>query len=52
MSNDKRCVICGITIDGRGNNAQPVKNGRCCDTCNITKVVPARLEIKYNKGEK
>jgi hypothetical protein len=31
-----------------GNNAQPVKNGRCCDVCNSTKVIPARIKELYN----
>ena len=28
-----------------GNNAQPVKDGRCCGECNIMVVIPKRLEI-------
>jgi hypothetical protein len=27
-----------------GNNAQPLKEGRCCDDCNVKKVIPARLK--------
>jgi hypothetical protein len=44
------CSICGnaieVTIGGwsEGNNAQPVNDGRCCDWCNWTVVVPARLK--------
>lgn len=41
----EKCCICGKTITGWGNNAEPVKLGRCCDTCNATKVIPARIEI-------
>lgn len=26
-----------------GNNAEPVNEGRCCDYCNDTVVIPARL---------
>ena len=26
-----------------GHNAQPITDGRCCDVCNDTIVVPARL---------
>jgi hypothetical protein len=26
-----------------GNNAQPIMDGRCCDECNNTLVIPARL---------
>ena len=38
-----KCVICGIKIEGYGNNAEPVIKGTCCDDCNIKKVMPARL---------
>lgn len=27
-----------------GNNTEPVKSGRCCDNCNIMRVIPARLK--------
>ena len=27
-----------------GNNAHPVNNGRCCDICNTTVVIPARIK--------
>jgi hypothetical protein len=37
------CVICNQDIEGYGHNAQPVKDGRCCDVCNSTVVIPARL---------
>lgn len=43
----KDCVLCGDplpeTHPGR-NNAQPLKEGVCCDNCNTTKVIPARLK--------
>ena len=28
-----------------GNNAQPVNDGRCCDTCNAEVVLPARYNL-------
>ena len=45
------CSICQKDIASRardikwlkGNNAQPVNNGRCCDVCDKTIVIPARL---------
>lgn len=37
------CCICGKEFDGYGNNAEPVKAGKCCDDCNIKEVIPARL---------
>jgi hypothetical protein len=48
MSHPKRgrfnnCVLCGEVFVGWGHNAQPLDNGRCCDVCNDTKVVPERL---------
>lgn len=39
------CCICGEPIVGYGHNPNPVKkNGRCCNDCNATVVIPARLE--------
>jgi len=40
---DKRCVICNDVLEGRGNNADPLANGQCCDSCNGM-VIKARLE--------
>jgi len=39
----KICSICSAKYDGFGNNAQPVNDGRCCDDCNATVVIPTRL---------
>ena len=39
---EKVCSLCGDVYAGFGNNAWPFK-GRCCDACNWTEVVPARL---------
>lgn len=53
------CVICEGDIDHHidpstgecywilGHNAAPVKNGRCCDTCNATAVMTARLKPMF-----
>lgn len=41
-----KCCICDGTFNGYGNNPWPVvedKNARCCDQCNETKVIPARI---------
>ena len=39
------CSICNNKINDRfGNNAQPVNNGRCCNDCNSTVVIPARIK--------
>jgi hypothetical protein len=34
-----------VEFTGMGNNPEPLKSfeERCCDTCNQTKVIPARL---------
>ena len=38
------CSICGEKYDHSGNNAEPViDDGRCCDHCNWTVVLPARV---------
>lgn len=45
----KRCVICNRLFNGFGNNPEPVRRwieGSCCDFCNISVVVPARLGKK------
>ena len=49
------CVICGNEIKplldqkgkviwAHGHNAEPVKIGRCCDQCNINKVLVKRMQ--------
>jgi len=45
------CVLCGNPCEpwheeptGYGHNPEPLADlGRCCDNCNATKVIPARL---------
>ena len=37
----------------QGNNAQPIDDGRCCNECNATIVIPARLtemKLRMNKS--
>ena len=43
-SGPQTCSICGNPYEGYGNNARPVKDGRCCDDCNAMVVTPARME--------
>jgi len=44
MENIKVCCICGKQFKEWGNNPAPIKQeGECCDNCNWTYVVPARL---------
>lgn len=40
----RRCVICGDAIkDEYGHDAHPIAAGKCCDVCNYSVVVPARI---------
>lgn len=44
---NNNCILCGAKDIGFGNNPEPLKKyeeGQCCDTCNDTKVIPARLK--------
>tara|TARA_R110000751_G_scaffold1560_4_gene5798 strand:+ start:4480 stop:4746 length:267 start_codon:yes stop_codon:yes gene_type:complete len=45
------CCLCGVEIKGYGNNALPIKDGECCDDCNLFKVVPARLSQTLDREE-
>lgn len=59
MGNQKEwvCCICGMKFTGWGNNPWPIvdsASARCCDTCNITKVIPARInkiKVRRNNDE-
>ncbi len=53
---DRKCSICeshieplrddsGQVVWEGGNNAQPINDGRCCDNCNATVVIPARIAM-------
>ena len=38
------CILCKGEIVGYGNNPDPLSTtGRCCDTCNDVRVIPARM---------
>tara|TARA_R100001126_G_C4777889_1_gene125666 strand:- start:28 stop:282 length:255 start_codon:yes stop_codon:yes gene_type:complete len=51
----KDCDICGEPIYPElsgwteGHNAEPVTEGRCCEICNHTKVIPARILFVQNR---
>lgn len=45
------CSICFKEYTHWGNNAWPVNEGRCCDTCNTNIVIPARIQRRINKKE-
>ena len=40
----------GNVIWDKGKNARPINNGRCCDKCNKTIVIPKRIK-KVRKNE-
>ena len=42
------CAICGREYIGRGNSANPVTDGYCCDKCNCTVVIPLRIRMYEN----
>ncbi len=46
------CCLCGADEFGYGNNPAPLDQmpNRCCDVCNYTKVIPARLEMMFAEG--
>ena len=54
------CSICGAKKrypiewwQGGGHNARPVNDGRCCDNCNYSVVIPARITkaMEAHRGE-
>jgi len=47
-----KCILCNKEIGKYGNNAMPIKEGSCCDDCNLTKVIPARLARLSNADVK
>jgi hypothetical protein len=46
------CCLCGRFIQGHGHNPEPLASHpeRCCDDCNATKVIPARLSGMHVSG--
>ena len=47
--NYKNCVLCKKLYTGWGNNPEPLEHPayKCCDVCNETKVIPARIAEVY-----
>ena len=54
MENKYICCICGKEFEGYGNNPWPIgwdiysEEDRCCDECNFTEVIPARIAYLKN----
>lgn len=44
-----KCCLCGKDSEGFGNNPDPLpsknESDECCDECNSTKVIPARMSL-------
>lgn len=40
---EKKCCICGLIFNGFGNNAEPVRKGVCCESCNSRFIVQSRI---------
>lgn len=46
MNKKQKCVLCGKYFDEWGNNPYPITTkGSCCNFCNDTKVLPARIDL-------
>ncbi|MBR4377316.1 MAG: hypothetical protein IKP50_00300 [Bacilli bacterium] len=48
------CCICGETFTGWGNNPWPLSDNeddRCCDDCNNSTVLSARLEMMFKNKQ-
>jgi hypothetical protein len=39
------CSICHRSCAGFGNGAWPINDGQCCDDCNASEVIPARIDL-------
>jgi hypothetical protein len=47
----KICVICHKPYTEYGNNAEPIRSGRCCNQCNDTVVIPRRIKRMRRKAD-
>ena len=52
LTESNSCCLCGADYGRYGHNPDPVSSsGRCCDTCNATVVIPARLAMMGFRAE-
>lgn len=46
------CCLCGKKCENKwGNNPEPIvayNKGKCCNQCNMEKVIPARLMRRFS----
>jgi len=47
--NQFACSICGDQVEGFGNNAWPINDGRCCGDCNSI-VIAKRIRLMMGKS--
>jgi len=49
-----KCCLCGIEVEGYGNDPSPIQteneDDECCDECNLAKVIPARINLVILKN--
>ncbi len=46
MTTEQICSICKGPLEQKyGNNAQPINDGRCCNFCDNTVVIPTRIKM-------
>ena len=50
-----KCCLCGKEVEGYGNDPSPIEtqneDDECCDECNLTKVVPTRINLVISKNK-
>ncbi len=58
MVTEMECSICSNEIElnlmtgwSSGHNAEPVKEGRCCDLCNQSIVIPTKMVNMFSNKE-
>ena len=48
-SDELLCVLCNEKIEGFGNNAQPLMDGKCCDKCNVKVIAERTKQVAGNE---
>ena len=43
--------ITGEIFENKGHYAEPINNGRCCDRCNYTIVIPKRIKTLQDESQ-
>lgn len=50
-----KCCLCDKEVEGYGNDPSPIptknEDDQCCDECNLTKVVPTRINLVISKNK-